>query len=161
MNTAHASQPLWDFALVFYAQPKAAEACLQLQDEYGANVCLLIALRWLDIREQSLSSGEFTDLQQHINVWTQEIVVPLRNLRRKLKEEIGTLRNDDIQQQLRALVKQAELLAEKKLLNEIESWIQRLPAVHSGQPCKNLQAYLVVLKASDDLIALLQEPESL
>lgn len=156
MITPNPSQPLWDFALALYAQQQVAEACLQLQDEYQANVCLMIGLHWLDARGQDLDDVQLTALKEHIQGWTQTIVEPLRSLRRALKSPFENLAQDETQTLLRTAVKQAELLAEKKLLIEIERWVVSLPHKNNVQANHNLERYLGQLGAPQNLIEIVR-----
>jgi len=156
MSTPNSPQSLWDFALAFYARPQVADACLQLQDEYQANVCLIIGMHWLDVRQQHLKEEEFAVLKNHIKAWTQEMVVPLRSLRRRLKLPFENLAQDDAQEQLRAAVKHAELLAEKKLLSAIEQWVMSLTALDTSDTFINLERYARELQAPQLLIEILQ-----
>jgi uncharacterized protein (TIGR02444 family) len=158
MNTplssqSSSSQSLWDFALAFYAQPPVAEACLQLQDEYQANVCLMIGLHWLDVRVQRITDEQLFALNDYIKNWMDDVVMPLRSLRRELKIPFKNFAQDDVQEQLRTVIKQAELLAEKKLLVEIECWINS--QTNSAQGTDNLERYLLQLGSPDYLIKLL------
>lgn len=155
MNTSHPSQSLWDFALAFYAQPQVAEACLQLQDEHKANVCLLIGLRWLDARERYLDEVQFNALKLYSEGWTQTVVEPLRALRRRLKLPFENVVQDETQAQLRSTIQQAELLAEKKLLLAIESWLAHASFTTTKNQRTNVENYLHQLalpSASIDLI---------
>jgi uncharacterized protein (TIGR02444 family) len=156
MNTSTSFQPLWDFALAFYAQPQIAETCVHLQDSYKVNVCLLIGLRWLDESGKHLSDAQFADLQTYIQVWTQQVVEPLRSLRRLLKQPVAAYPQDETQAQIRISIKQAELLAEKKLLLEIEAWSQQLSQTQDSLIKSNLDVYLSALAVSQDVIKLLQ-----
>jgi uncharacterized protein (TIGR02444 family) len=150
------SQTLWNFALAFYAQPQIAETCLRLQDEYKANVCLLIAMCWLDARQHQLADEELMALRNHIRGWTQEVVEPLRYLRRRLKSPFEVLPQDETQMELRNILKQAELLAEKKLLIEIERWISVNSQVTSAKAQgKNIERYASELNVPEDLVALI------
>jgi len=156
VNSSHA---LWDFALAFYAQQQVAEACVRLQDEYKVNVCLLIAMCWLDARQHHLADAEFLTLQNYISGWTQEIVEPLRLLRRRLKLPFENLSQDATQMELRNTLKQAELLAERKLLIEIERWLSvNSPATGAAAHDKNVERYVTELKAPKDLVALISLP---
>lgn len=156
MNTSTSPQPLWDFALAFYAQPKIAETCVYLQDTYNVNVCLLIGLRWLDESGKHLNEYELAALQAHIQVWTQQVVEPLRSLRRLLKQPIAGYPHDETQVQIRTAIKQAELLAEKKLLLAIEAWSQPIMLVQNSDIKSNLDIYLSALGVGQDVIVLLQ-----
>ena len=156
MNTSTSFQPLWDFALAFYAQPQIAETCVHLQDSYKVNVCLLIGLRWLDESGKHLSDAQFADLQTYIQVWTQQVVEPLRSLRRLLKQPVAAYPQDETQAQIRISIKQAELLAEKKLLLEIEAWSQQLSQTQDSLIKSNLDVYLSALDVNHDTVELLQ-----
>ncbi len=156
MNTSTSFQPLWDFALAFYAQPQIAEICVHLQDSYKVNVCLLIGLRWLDESGKHLSDAQFADLQTYIQVWTQQVVEPLRSLRRLLKQPVAAYPQDETQAQIRISIKQAELLAEKKLLLEIEAWSQQLSQTQDSLIKSNLDVYLSALDVNHDTVELLQ-----
>lgn len=155
MTAPKPSQSLWDFALAFYAQPLMADACLQLQDEYQANVCLLIGLRWLDMRGQHLDDAEFAAVKNHIQGWSKNVIEPLRSLRRELKLPFENWVQDETQMQLRAAIKQAELLAEKKLLIEFERWVVARPTQHV-RAANNLERYLMQLAAPKNLIELMR-----
>jgi uncharacterized protein (TIGR02444 family) len=156
MTTTRLPQPLWDFALAFYAQPKIAETCVHLQDKDMVNVCLLIGLRWLDESEKHLSGDKLAALQAHIHTWTQQVVEPLRSLRRLLKEPVVAYAQDELQEQIRTAIKQAELLAEKKLLLEIEAWSQQLTQAQDSPIKSNLEVYLSALGVNHATIELLQ-----
>jgi len=154
---APASQSLWDFALAFYAQPQIAEICVQLQDQHKVNVCLLIGLRWLDDSGKYLSDGELPDLHAHTQAWAQAVVEPLRSLRRLLKQPVANYAQDEMQAQVRAAVKQAELLAEKKLLLDIETWLKRITFTQDASGTSNIERYLLPLGVTKDAIELLKE----
>lgn len=157
MPPNHPSQSLWDFALAFYAQPQVTETCLRLQDQYHVNVCVLIGLRWLDEREQLLSAAQLDDLYMHVDAWTQQVVKPLRQLRRQLKQPVAHWVHDATQEQLRALIKQAELLAEKKLLTEIDAWVAQIPNMQNASTGANVAIYLSSLNVDKASIELMQK----
>jgi len=148
-------QSLWDFALEYYARPKVADTCVVVQDTYGVNVCLLLALCWLDERNLALDEQYLEALQVHIGAWMNDVIKPLRYLRRVTKTPIASLIQDDLQTQIRTHIKQAELLAEKKLLQEIERWLSRFPLVATESPA-NAKAYLTELGVAATALDLLQ-----
>lgn len=129
---------------------------MQLQDNYKVNVCLLIGLRWLDEAGKHLSDGELADLRTHIQAWTNQVVEPLRLLRRLLKQPVANCSQDETQAQIRTAIKQAELLAEKKLLLEIEAWSHHIKLAQDEIVKSNLETYLSELDVSQTLIELLQ-----
>lgn len=148
---------LWDFALAFYAKPQVAETCIDLQDTYECNVCLLIGLGWVDVRKKYLSEEDLAHLESYIQPWTQQVVVPLRNLRRLLKHPVAVYAQDDTQVAVRNLIKQAELSAEKKLLAEIESWLIQFPVTTKADSGSNVANYLQKLATPELTIEFIQK----
>jgi len=157
MNTPHSPQSLWSFALKFYAKPQTAEACLYLQDQHGANVCILIALCWLDERSIYLSTQGLIDLIAYTQKWTQEIIEPLRTLRRLLKQPFEHYAWDEQQEELRNSIKQAELLSEKKLLMEIESWTKKNSSINGFICESNVKNYFINLGMDKNVTKLVYE----
>ena len=95
-------------------------------------------------------------LKNHIRGWTQEVVEPLRYLRRRLKSPFEALPQDEAQMELRNMLKQVELLAERKLLIEIERWISVNSQVTSARDQgKNIERYASELNVPEDLVALI------
>jgi uncharacterized protein (TIGR02444 family) len=132
---------LWDFALDFYSEDQVADVCVRLQDEHGVNVCVLIAQAWLDRKGVALGQPRLAALLQVVEGWTAQVVEPMRLLRRALKTPISGFTQDDLQEDIRRLIKQAELLAERKLLLEMEQWLQG-DLSPSSVKTNNLRTYL-------------------
>lgn len=141
---------LWDFSLAYYARPGIAETCVNLQDEQGINVNLLLWCLWLGERGLRLRSDEVQAAQQHIAPWDVQYVTPLRQLRRRLKADCGT--EDAGINAVRDKIKQAELAAERVLQQQLEHWsgAQRsLGEMHSQtQSYHNLRCYLTLASLS-------------
>lgn len=151
-------QNLWDFALEFYAHPEVSSTCLLLQDQYNVNVCLLLGLCWLDAKNYSLSHEEYVELTAYIHPWTTDVIEPLRLMRRTLKLPFMNFALDESQLQLRNTIKQAELLAEKKVLLEIEAWIrQQTRSLDVTAASSNVEHYLREKFAPGELLAVLME----
>lgn len=133
MNIPSAEQ-FWQFSEQHYARPGVAEACLQLQDDYHANVNLLLLLLMLEERGLSLEPTHFLPLlRQRAGLFKQ-----WRQLRRQLKDKLST---DDYLALLRH-----EL--------ELESWQQQelLQVLNQSPPNTDgggLIAYLTFLQVPD------------
>ena len=95
----------WDWAVAVYARPGVAAACLDLQDAYGQNVPLLLWALW--------RGGDVTRAIAVARSWEDEVVAPLRGVRRRLKGRAGA-------EGLREHVKAVELEAERTLMAELE-----------------------------------------
>ncbi|MBU6950437.1 TIGR02444 family protein [Hahella sp. HN01] len=96
--------PLWDYALARYAHPQTQTICLQWQNQFGADVNLLLACGWLALRQRRFNpASDFSA----IDSWRAEIVLPLRTARNALNKQ------DCRQHALRQRILQLELAAER------------------------------------------------
>jgi hypothetical protein len=77
-------------------------------------------------------------------------------LRRLLKEPVVGYPQDEIQEQIRTAIKQAELMAEKKLLLEIEAWVKNTKPAQAAGVKSNLDTYLEPLGVAQNMLELLQ-----
>jgi len=95
----------WDWAVAAYNRPGVADLCLDLQDRYGQNVPLLLWAVW--------RGGDVPAAIALARQWEDEVVGPLRGVRRRLKGRAGA-------EFLREQVKVVELEAERALMTELE-----------------------------------------
>ena len=112
---------LWDFAVDFYQHAPIKTACLTLQDEAAADVCVLLAVVWLGKKGKQLTGAEVTLLVNTVEVWQQQMTLPLRQLRKQIKSFIGddSMDAEPIYQQIKA----AELQAERVTLQQLQTFI--------------------------------------
>ncbi|WP_413615615.1 TIGR02444 family protein [Halomonas cupida] len=103
------NDPLWEFALQFYARPGIEQACLQLQDAHGWDVCELLWRCWL--YRHGIEAGDFPTEARD---WQREVTYPLRSLRRQLK---AAARACEGVASVRSRVSEAELAAERETLH--------------------------------------------
>ena len=111
---------LWEWALAAYAKAGDPEACLELQDAGGQNVCLLLWAAWAAGTGHSLDADARADACDIARAWEDAAVAPLRAVRRRLKTRILDM-GDDARQAVRDQVKAVELLAERHLLAALEA----------------------------------------
>src|SRR5215471_18633944 len=78
--------PFWRFSLGFYRQAPVADACIALQDGCGVDVNILLFLLWLATARRCVPSTEAKALCAKVDSWRDDVVIPLRTLRRKLKD---------------------------------------------------------------------------
>ena len=113
---------LWDFSLYQYSRPGVSDICIALQDEEGVNVNVLLWSLWLGHKGFQLDIALLAQAIDAIQAWDKNYVIPLRQLRRNLKTEFGT---DNVGvENIRTLIKQAELLAEKHLQNVLQTMMR-------------------------------------
>src|SRR4051794_40475133 len=77
--------PFWRFSVKFYQVPGVAPACIELQDQAGADVNVLFFLLWLATKSRTLSKEQVAEIERGIGAWREMAVVPIRNVRRALK----------------------------------------------------------------------------
>lgn len=106
------NSPFWDFSLAFYGRPGIAEICLDLQDRSGADVNVVLFLLWQAQRRRRLSPVDIEKLMALISGWQQQVVRPLRGVRRFLKDPGPAWTAENVAS-LRQRVKAEELLAER------------------------------------------------
>jgi uncharacterized protein (TIGR02444 family) len=113
---------LWRFALAFYRRPGVDDACLQLQDETGADVNVLLYLLFLAAQGRGVRAEDVSRIVEHVAVWRDAVVVPLRELRRKLNQPLGAF-TVAVTAEFRNEVKRTELAAERIQLEALERLI--------------------------------------
>ncbi len=109
------SNSFWNFSLQLYEQPGVADACLQLQNDYGLDVNLVLFCLWYGREKGTISQSMLRLAITHSRDWKREIVQPLRDLRTNMKANqrlASEFKNKEFEE-LRSQVKSAELQAEK------------------------------------------------
>jgi uncharacterized protein (TIGR02444 family) len=107
-----AGSPFWRFSLRFYRRPDVAQACIALQDGCGVDVNLLLFLLWLAADKRRIGAAEVEALLAKAGPWRDEVVVPLRALRRRLKGG-SPLLQPNAAEFFRTRIKALELEAER------------------------------------------------
>ncbi|CDZ26732.1 TIGR02444 family protein [Neorhizobium galegae] len=147
---ADTGQGLWDFALRLYGAPGVGEACLLLQDESGVDVPVLLFSAWLAKKSVALSPTEIARIDALIADWRNEVVKPLRALRRRLKSGPHPASNKETEI-LRNGVKAIELNAEKIELAVLEAEGQALMAGDgsNSDPAGNLRNVVTFFRGAE------------
>lgn len=121
MTEPHAS--FWAFSLLIYAKPGVAEACLELQDEFDADVNLLLFMLWLGYQGRRLSAQEIEAIVDLVKPWQEGVVRPLRLARRALKSADHDWQSEEAVL-LRQRVKADELSAERVQQHVLEAYFR-------------------------------------
>ena len=79
------AEAFWTFSLGFYGRPGVSAACIALQDEYGADVDLVLFALWCASLGHTLSDAEIAAVDAHIAGGRASVVQPIRAARRALK----------------------------------------------------------------------------
>lgn len=122
---------IWAFAVDIYARPGVADACLNLQNEAGVDVMMLLVIAFTAVKLRLLlTPGEIRELDEACRHWREQIVWPLRAIRSGLKSGPLPAPNRETEQ-FRSKIKTVELAAER-LQNQllVERLPQRSPKAH-------------------------------
>jgi uncharacterized protein (TIGR02444 family) len=111
-QTQTETTPFWRFSLHFYRHAGVSDACIGLQDEQGVDVNLLLFLFWLADDGRTLAADEVKKLDDAVRDWRNLTIVPIRDIRRKLKGA-RTIVDAAAQEVFRNKVKAIELDAER------------------------------------------------
>ncbi|MEM6581992.1 MAG: TIGR02444 family protein [Pseudomonadota bacterium] len=134
----------WEFSIQLYKQPEVAKACVAAQDEWGADVNMLLFIAWQSQRGACMQMEAIATLDEAVRGWREQVVQPIRELRRKLKavSEAETSR---------ALIQQAELAAERSQQDLMLTHVGAAASILRGEGlAANLDCYREFLKLPDD-----------
>jgi uncharacterized protein (TIGR02444 family) len=117
-----AGTPFWDFAVQLYSTPGVADACLALQDRRGCDVNVVLFAAWMGaVRCDRVTIRDFGEIVARIKPWHNEIVRPLRAIRRRLKSGPFPAPSSATEK-LREGIKAAELECERIELLQLEAF---------------------------------------
>ncbi|RAI44193.1 TIGR02444 family protein [Rhodoplanes roseus] len=139
-----AGSPFWRFSLATYRKPGVAEACLALQDGFSVDVNVLLFVMWLGTGGRRLDDVETQFVIDQAAGWAREIVVPLRGVRRRLKED-APLVDAAAAQAFRTQVKRLELEAERLQQEALYRLADRLPPGGGSPPADAVGANVEAL----------------
>ncbi len=141
------AERLWRFSCALYQEPEVEPAALALQDEHGLDVNLLMLCCFLGLHGVRATRETIATLDQHARAWRTVAVEPLRDLRRRLKHDVGAVSADSASA-FREQVKQLELESERLQQETLFRTLERLPgknareAERAGLMRLNLTLYL-------------------
>lgn len=104
--------PFWDFSLATYGRDGVAEACLALQEMHGADVNILLFCAWAGGNGVRLDRAQIEAVCEAVRGWHEEVVRPLRSVRRRLKSPLDGSPLSELQVALRARIQKIEIDAE-------------------------------------------------
>lgn len=124
-------QDAWDFIVARYRDltPHEARHLHALQDEQGLDIVLHLFQEYAAARlGRSLAPGQVAAAEAQIAAWRSEVILPLRRLRRALKDPSRFAPGQqESAQALRVRIAQAELEAEQAELFALCDWFSRSP----------------------------------
>jgi uncharacterized protein (TIGR02444 family) len=149
--------PFWNFSLELYAAEGVAQACLDLQERRGCDVNVLLFCCWLGASGRpTLTAERLRAILRVSDVWQAEIVRPLRQVRKLLKDRPWAETLPETVDSARRRVADAELAAEHAEQLKLAS-LYAPPADRDRTPEKlmraavgNLGVYAVCLGVTPD-----------
>jgi uncharacterized protein (TIGR02444 family) len=143
--------PFWNFSLAVYGVSAVQDECLDLQDQFGLDVNLVLLCAFLGaVHGVSLTSEDIASARRKAGPWHEDIVKTLRVARRRLKTiELKDAEAAKAAAQLRSQVKAAELESERIEQAMLEHWAAaRLAAWPRGNARDAVPANLQALLAA-------------
>ena len=108
-----AVEEFWDFSLKIYRLPGVADRLIALQDDYGADVNLVLFCCWCGQEgRMPLDATFFERADRILGEWRREVIEVLRSLRREMKGGIRGI-SPETSEPIRGEVKRLELNAER------------------------------------------------
>lgn len=86
MPPGHQAEGFWDFSVRTYRTPDVPEACLSLQNDYGADVNMLLYCCWIGGIKGPFDDALFAKASAFSSNWAEHVVVPLRAARTWMKQ---------------------------------------------------------------------------
>jgi uncharacterized protein (TIGR02444 family) len=117
----------WIYVTKIYAKPGVSEACLRLQGRAGVDVSLLLTVMFYTVRcDVELNADDLERLDGLIATWRQEAILPLRQFRRRLKDNSFDIAGT-ISENLYRQIKKAEIFAEEAEVVMLAQHLERMP----------------------------------
>ncbi len=136
--------PFWRFSLRFYRQPGVADACIALQDECGVDVNILLFMLWLATDKRRIAPAALAALCATACDWNQQVVAPLRTLRRRLKTSLPLVdmtAAEPFRTKVKALELESERLQQEALQALAPELATTIEATIEAAARANLAAY--------------------
>ena len=111
-SAATQASPFWTFSLGYYRGAGVSEACLELQDNCGVDVNVVLFLLWMASQKRTLAAADVKALADEVRPWQVDVIGPIRALRRKLKTDAPLLDKGSAEL-FRTKIKAIELEAER------------------------------------------------
>jgi uncharacterized protein (TIGR02444 family) len=114
---------LWIWALKVYKGEGVAQACLQLQDDFGQNIPYILWSAWAGVHGIKLMPETIEEATDIARSYQSEIISRLRFLRKHLKSPISDI-DVDARLRLYEAIKALELEAERELIQALEALVE-------------------------------------
>ena len=141
---------LWDFSVQTYSLPEVKDLCLELQNNFDADINIIMFCLWIAEQSIELSKEDTVALIQTTLPWQKSILKPLRDARKMIKQQTIAMPADLLDQTVCNLT-EMELNAEHMSQMALEKAINlnEITAKRSPIECATLNTslYLQQLKS--------------
>jgi uncharacterized protein (TIGR02444 family) len=152
---------LWQFMLELYARPGVEVACLEIQEQCGTDIVLLLTWLYHGLTGQEpLGATEIRALSAHVDAWRSRTILPLHRLRVDLREP-GRGMPDTEREALRGTIKALELGAERTQVSMIAAWLTEHSVRAETTPQSPLPLLIGQERAASRSLALLHREAAL
>jgi uncharacterized protein (TIGR02444 family) len=110
--SAPQANPFWTFSLGYYRGAGVSEACLELQDNSGVDVNVVLFLLWQATQKRRFAAVQVKALAEKVGPWQIDVIGPIRGVRRMLKGNAPLLDKGSAEL-FRTKIKAIELEAER------------------------------------------------
>jgi uncharacterized protein (TIGR02444 family) len=146
-----------------YAEQPFASVCLDLQDQFGVDVNVLLFVLWSAQRGRRLSLREVSDIIDLVKSWQINVVHPLRLARRALKippSNWPLQETESLRQRVKADELEAERLQQQAMAGFADTNHIGQPDTASAAALSNLKTYAELLNVAfpDRAVAILMGP---
>lgn len=140
--------PLWDFSLILYGKKPVQTLCLELQEQAGANVNLLLFALWLAAENRQFQP-DVVLADETYGAWHQQVVLPLRQVRYTTKLLQG---RTELYESLKKNELEAERAEQGRLVALLPEFVCAQEIGGEQLALQNVRAYLQILPLSGELI---------
>ena len=116
----------WSFSLRTYAAQGVAECALEVQDQMGLDVNVILYASWLAACDRRLTGSHLAALENCVSPWREQVVKPLPALRRQLRDYLEA-------SDLRESIKSLELKAEQQQQDKMWEFFQSSASLDAGK----------------------------
>lgn len=119
------AEGFWDFSVRTYRTPGVPDACLSLQNDYGADVNMVLYCCWIGGHTGRFDDELFAKASAFSSDWAEHVVVPLRLARTWMKQSGCNAESVPAEScmELRESIKQVEFGAEKLQQQVLDSLV--------------------------------------
>jgi len=129
---------LRQFALAVHEDDGVGDACVSLQDRFDLDVNVLLLAAYVGaVHRKTVTAEQLAAARALVDSWRDEVVRPLRGVRRRLKTGPTPAPNPQTDE-MRGKVAKAEIAAELIELDVLGGWVEGLDGPPGSQPSAEL-----------------------